>query len=167
VRYKDGPTVEVEVHIDASPARVWALVTDIELPGRFSSEFQGADWIEPATGPAIGATFRGRNRHEAIGEWETTSFVVVCDPERAFEWAVTDPNNPSASWRFELEPDGDGTLLKQWMRMGPGRSGLNIAIDRMPDREERIIERRQAEHRLNMSTTLEGIKALAEGDDEG
>jgi hypothetical protein len=141
---------------------VWELVSDINLPARFSSEFQGADWVEDATGPALGARFAGRNQHAAIGEWATTSFVVACEPERILEWAVTDPDQPSASWRFEIEPAGSGTRLKQWMRMGPGRSGLNIAIDAMPDKEERIIARRLSEHRANMTATLAGIKALAE-----
>jgi hypothetical protein len=49
--------------------------------------------------------------------------------------------------------------------MGPGRSGLNIAIDAMPDKEERIIERRLSEHRANMTATLAGIKAIAEEGD--
>jgi uncharacterized protein YndB with AHSA1/START domain len=161
LRYADGPTVEVDVHIDAPPSRVWELVSDIDLPARFSSEFQGATWDEN-TGPALGSRFHGRNRHDAIGEWETSCTVVAFEPERVFSWAVGDPNEPGASWRFELEADGDGTLLKQWMRMGPARSGLNAAIDRMPDKEERIIERRLDEHRRNMTATLEGIKALAE-----
>lgn len=162
MRYADGPTVEVEVHIDAATARVWELVSDIELPARFSSEFQGATWDDPTSGAALGSRFRGRNRHDAIGEWETVSTVVAFEPEHVFGWAVGDPDAPGASWRFELEADGDGTLLKQWMRMGPARSGLNAAIDRMPDKEERIIERRLDEHRRNMTATLEGIKALAE-----
>jgi hypothetical protein len=33
----------------------------------------------------------------------------------------------------------------------------------MPDKEERIIARRQAEHTANMQATVDGIKALAEG----
>jgi hypothetical protein len=33
----------------------------------------------------------------------------------------------------------------------------------MPDKEERIIERRLEEHRANMQATVDGIKALAEG----
>ncbi|HYZ93475.1 MAG TPA: SRPBCC family protein [Actinomycetota bacterium] len=162
MRYADGPTAQVEIHIDAPPSRVWELVTDINLPARFSSEFQGAEWIEPATRAALGATFKGRNKHPAVGEWETTSYVVGCDPERLFAWQIGEGEEPGAQWRFELVPDGDGTLLKQWMRMGPGRSGLNAAIDAMPDKEERIIERRCEEHRRNMTATVEGIKALAE-----
>ena len=161
MRYADGPTVEVEVHIDAPPARVWELISDIELPARFSSEFQGATWDDNA-GPALGSRFHGRNRHDAIGEWVTESTVVAFEPERIFGWAVGNADDPGASWRFELEADGDGTLLKQWMRMGPARSGLNVAIDRMPDKEERIIERRLEEHRRNMTATVEGIKVLAE-----
>jgi len=42
VRYEDGPTVEVEVLIDAPIETVWALVTDINLPSRFSDAFRGA-----------------------------------------------------------------------------------------------------------------------------
>ncbi|MEX0874006.1 MAG: SRPBCC family protein [Actinomycetota bacterium] len=165
MRYADGPTVEVETQIHAAPARVWELVSDINLPARFSSEFLGAEWLDGATRAELGARFAGRNQHAAIGEWATTSFVVACDPEHSLEWAVTDPDQPAASWRFEIEPAGSGTRLKQWMRMGPGRSGLNIAIDAMPDKEERIIERRLAEHRANMTATLAGIKAMAEEGD--
>ena len=69
---------------------------------------------------------------------------------------------PSSAWRFTLRPDGDGTRVTQWMRMGPGRSGINAAIDAMPDKEDRILRRRLAEHRSNMEATLQGIKQLAE-----
>lgn len=165
MRYADGPTAEVEIHIDAPPARVWELVSDINVPAGFSSEFQGAEFLDAATAPALGARFAGRNTHQAVGEWQTTSFIVALEPGRVFAWAVTDPDTPSASWRFELEPDGDGTRLRQWMQIGPGRSGLNIAIEAMPDKEERIIARRLDEHRANMTATLEGIKALAEAGD--
>lgn len=78
------------------------------------------------------------------------------------EWAVADVAKPAATWRFELEPDGDGTLLRQWVRLGPGWSGLTIAIERMPDKEDRIIQRRLDEHRENMLATVTGIKELAE-----
>ena len=162
MRYADGPSVEVSVHVDASAERVWELVTDIELPARFSSEFQGATWLD-GDGPAVGARFIGRNHHEALGDWETTSYVVRFEPLRIFEWAVTDPDEPSASWWFGLEPVGPGAVvLRQGTRLGPGRSGLNIAIDAMPDKEERIVARRLQEHERNMQATVDGVKRLAE-----
>jgi len=163
MRYADGPTAEAEVHVDAPPEAVWALVTDINLPARFSSEFQGAEWLDGVTEATVGALFAGHNQHPAIGEWTTTSEIVACEPCREFAWSVGGAAEPAATWRFELEPDGDGTRLRQRMRMGPARSGLNVAIDAMPDKEERIVARRQAEHTANMQATVEGIKALAEG----
>ena len=161
MKYADGPAVEVDVVVDAPAGRVWALVTDINLPARFSSEFTGATWLDD--GPRMGARFRGRNHHPAVGEWETTSYVVRCEPDRVFAWAVSDPDRPSATWWFELTPDDDGRVrVRQGMRMGPAPSGLTPAIEAMPDKEERIIARRLAEHEANMRATLAGIKQLAE-----
>ena len=54
------------------------------------------------------------------------------------------------------------TRLRQWARLGPGPSGLSMAIESMPDKEQRIIARRLEEHRTNMTATLAGIKDLAE-----
>lgn len=167
MRYSDGPTVEVSVRIDAPAAAVWGLITDIGLPARFSSEFQGAEWVE-ADGPAVGARFVGRNHHDALGTWETTSFVTRCEPERAFEWAVTDPESPSASWWFTIEPVSDtAVVLRQGVRLGPARSGLSFAIDAMPDKEERIVARRLEEHARNMQATIDGVKGLAEASASG
>lgn len=163
MRYADGPTVEVSTHVAAPPAAVWAVVTDINLPAAFSEEFQGGDWIEGAIGPAVGARFVGRNCHPAIGTWETTCVIVECQPEHVLAYTVGDADEPSALWRYTLEPDGAGTTLTQAMRMGPARSGLNIAIDAMPEKEERIIARRLEEHRANMARTLEGVRSLVEG----
>ena len=163
MRYSDGPSVDVEVHVDAPASFVWKLVSDVDLPGRFSDEFQGADWLDGVTGPAVGARFRGRNHHPAIGDWETTSFITELEEERLFGWAVNDVEQSGSRWRFELEPDGDGTLLRQRATLGPGPSGISVEIELSPDDEEEIIERRLQEHRVNMQRTVEGIKALAEG----
>jgi uncharacterized membrane protein len=157
VRYADGPTVEVEVHIDAPPSAVWPLVRDIATPARFSEELQEVRWLDESQ-----TRFAGRNHHAAIGEWETTCFVIADEPERVFAWAVGDADAPSASWRFTLEPGDGGTVLRQWMCIGPAPSGLTPAIEAMPDKEERIIARRLDEHRANMQRTVEGIRTLAE-----
>jgi hypothetical protein len=89
--------------------------------------------------------------------------VIECEPERVFAWAVDDPTNPTAIWRFRLEPKDGGTELSQWMQMGPGRSGLSLAIDRMPEKEQKIVFVRMREFEKNMQFTLEQIKRLAQG----
>ena len=77
--------------IDAPLHEVWALVTDINLAGRFQEEFVEAEWIDP--GPALEAKFLGRN---ARGDrtWETTSWVTTYEPMHAFGWSVSDRDNP-------------------------------------------------------------------------
>lgn len=146
----------------APPEAVWPLVCDITLPARFSSEFLGAEWLDGVEQPRLGARFRGRNRHSARGEWQTTSIVVDLEPERTFGWAVTDVDHPSSSWWMTLTPEGAGTRLSMRMHLGPARSGINAAIDAMPDKEDRILRRRLGELLANMEATLSGIKELAE-----
>ena len=161
-RYADKPTVEVRTWIDAPPARVWALVSDIELMPRTSAELQRVEWLDDVTGPCVGARFVGHSKHEALGEWSTTSHIVECEPERVFAWAVEDPDNPTAVWRFELEPVEGGTELSQRAQLGPARSGLSRAIDAMPDKEQKIVFVRLREFEAGMTSNLEHIKRLAE-----
>jgi hypothetical protein len=172
MKLSDAPTTEVSVTIDAPVARVWELVTDLNVPAGTSPEFSGADWLDGASAPAVGARFIGRNAHAALGQWETASTVTVVDPEREFRYAVGDVDEPMAVWTYRLESgDGEGgegqgdggVTLTQIAQIGPGRSGLSFAIDRMPEKEERIVERRLQEHAASMRANLEHIKALAEG----
>lgn len=161
VKYADAPQASVEVKIAAGPVAVWPLVSDISLPARFSPEFQGADWIDD--GPALGATFHGHNKHQFVGEWTTTSTLTAYEEGSVFEWTVGDLENKTARWRFDLAPDGEGSTLRFSAEMGPGPSGLTMAIQQMPDREEEIVANRLDEWTGNMQATLDGIKGLAEG----
>lgn len=166
-RYANGPHITVEIEIDAPPALVWQIVTDINSPAEFSREFQGAEWIDDGdgpAGPALGARFRGHNKHKIVGEWSAECVITEFDEESVFEWSIGDLDNVSARWRFGLAPtvDKTRTVLEFTGQIGPGRSGLTPAIESMPDREEEIVARRLGEHEANMMLTVEGIKGLAE-----
>lgn len=165
MRYAECPTETVSVEIDAPPAAVWELVSDIGLSSRFSTENRGAEWIDGATGPALDARFVGHNAHDAVGSWSATCVITGYEPERLFEWSVIGPDRDvSAIWRYTIASSGDGlTRLAYWFQMGPGRSGLSPAIEAMPDKEERIVARRMKEHRANMQRVVDGVKLLAEG----
>jgi hypothetical protein len=167
LRFSDCPATQAEVLIAAPAAVVWALVCDIQLPARFSSEFDGGEWLDGTSAPSPGARFTGRNHHPAIGSWETTSTICEYQPEQVLGWAVGDPDQPAARWRFTLvpAPDNTGTILTQWMQIGPGPSGISAAIEAMPDKESRILHRRLGEHSANIAATLAGIKDLAEAQD--
>ncbi|MGJ3558742.1 SRPBCC family protein [Streptomyces sp. INA 01156] len=173
VRFADGPRVHCDVHVEAALPGVWELVTDVHLPARLSPELQRVVWLDGADRPVVGARFEGYNRHDKLGEWRTVSHVVEVDEPWVFAWAVTDadgrfgeptldPAKPMASWRYELEAEGEGTRLRQSALIGPGRNGVTLAIERWPDQEEEIISFRLKELHAGMEATLHGIKSLAE-----
>ncbi|HSX81991.1 MAG TPA: SRPBCC family protein, partial [Candidatus Saccharimonadia bacterium] len=76
----------------------------------------------------------------------------------------SDPERPGAQWRFELEPLGHGTRLRQHMTIGPGNSGTSRAMEQQPDQARQILARRRDQLRRTMELTTQGIKRLAESD---
>lgn len=166
MRYRDHPTVEVEERMTGDASTIWALVTDITMPARFSAELQDVEWLDGATGVKIGNRFRGHNRHEALGEWSTECIVLEVEPGRRWVWAVRAGENQMATWGFEVDPGRNAVTVRQWARMGPDPSGLSVAIEAMPDKEGRIIARRLDEWRTNMEANLVGIRELVEQSEE-
>lgn len=159
------PGATVEMDIDASPERLWEIVSDINTGAAFSEEFVRAQWAPGHDGPAPGAKFIGHNQHPALGEWQMDLTVTECEPNVLFGWATGDSDDTAgARWRYEIDHlHGQRSRLRHTVRLGPGPSGLTAAVESMPDKEPRIISRRQSEHLANMARCVEGIKALAEG----
>jgi uncharacterized protein YndB with AHSA1/START domain len=140
----------------APPAAIWALVSDVTAVGRFSPETFDAEWLDGATGPALGARFRGHVKRNGWGPvYWTTCEVVACEPERELAFTVITGGRGVNTWRYRLEPAGDGTdvtesfeladtapLRLYWRLLGWARGRTN---------------------REGMRTTLERVKAVVEG----
>jgi uncharacterized protein YndB with AHSA1/START domain len=100
----------VTVHMAASPEQVWDLVSDVTKIGRYSPETFEAEWLDGATGPAVGATFRGHVKRNGKGPtYWTTCTVTASDPGREFAFGVGRGDKPLNVWRYRLEAAGDGT----------------------------------------------------------
>ena len=162
MRYRDQPTIEVTQRVRCDVATAWALVTDIGLPARCSSELRAVEWLDDADRVEVGARFRGRSRHEALGDWATVCEIVEVEDERRWVWNVVGPQGASATWAFEVEPASDGVLIRQWARMGPEPSGLSVAIAATPEKEGRIVARRLLEWQQNMQANLDWIRSHTE-----
>ncbi len=164
VRMSDHPCIEVSLAVAAPPERVWSLVSDVTRVGEWGGECVAAHWEQDRSvgGPAVGARFRG-TQVRGDRTWETSSVVTEAQPGVSFGWAVGDPANAAATWRYELSPDGSGgTVVCYRAVMGPGPSGLTAVIATRPEHEERFIVGRLKEHERNMMGTLEAIKRVAE-----
>lgn len=103
---------EATVVIDADPAEVWELVTDVTRMGRWSPEARGGRWRRPATGPAVGARFFGFNSHGPVF-WATRCEVVECEEPKRFAFTVAESG---MEWGWRLEPEDGGTRVTQWRR---------------------------------------------------
>jgi len=79
--------VSVSVEINAPVEKVWAMITDLPRMGEWSPENQGGEWAKGATGPAIGATFKGRNKN-GKKKWGTNVVVNACDAPKKFSFGL-------------------------------------------------------------------------------
>jgi len=111
----------VTVHIDAPPEQVWDLVADVTRIGRYSPETFEAEWLDGATGPAVGARFRGHvKRNERGPIYWTTCTVTECEPGRSFVFAVgAEPAKALNTWGYHLEAAGGGTDITESFRLTP------------------------------------------------
>ncbi|WP_419931201.1 nitroreductase family protein [Candidatus Poriferisodalis sp.] len=161
-RVADGQGVVVEIDTDARPRAVWEVISDINMPAQFSEEFLGAEWTS-AGDPGVGSTFAGRNSIPDVFDWETDCIVTAWEERTAFEWRVTDTENPGAVWRFDLAEQGGGSRLRFSMLIGQENNGTVPMALRDPAKEQRVLNRRRQVLRANMQRVVEGVKTIVDG----
>ena len=152
-------TGEVSVWMAAPPSEVWDLVSDVTRIGEFSPETFEAKWTRGATGPEVGAQFKGHVRRNGVGPtYWTLCTVTACEPERVFEFAVGNDTVTTNNWGYRLEPspgpDGAGTLVTEYFRVEPNLPMRLYSMVLGPLRG-RTNER-------GMRTTLDRMKAVVE-----
>jgi hypothetical protein len=150
----------VTVHMEAPPKSVWSLVSDVTQIGRFSPETFEAKWVDGATGPAVGARFRGHVKRNGWGPvYWTLCEVVTCEPGSEFAFDVLTGGKPLNRWGYRLAANGEGTDVTEsftlaptpllrfyWAVLGWARGKTNVN---------------------GMRQTLERIKAVVEADAAG
>lgn len=147
--------VEVSTTVAAAPEAVWALVSDVTRMGSWSPETTGCRWLGGATGPAVGARFRGTNR-KGLRRWSTTCEVTAADAGRRFAFEVTYGPVRISTWDYTFSPDGAGTrVVESWTDRRPGwMRTLSGPVMGVSDRN--------AHNRRGMEETLAAVKAAAE-----
>ncbi len=143
------------VHIAAPPEKIWDLVSDVTKIGRYSPETFEAEWLDGATGPAVGARFRGHVKRNGKGPiYWTTCTVMASDPGREFAFGVGSADKPLNVWRYRLEPAGDGTDVTESFELAP-TAPLRLYWTLFGWSRGRT-------NRNGMRTTLERVKAEVE-----
>ena len=104
----------VTVFMHAPPQVVWDLVSDVTRIGEFSPETFEAEWTHGATGPEVGARFRGHVKRNGIGPvyWAPCK-VTTCVPGEDFGFSVYAGRKPANTWRYQLREKDGGTEVTE------------------------------------------------------
>ena len=147
--------IEVVREIAATPDVVWQLVSDLPRMGEWSPENTGGEWTKGATGPEVGAKFKGRNQAGST-TWSTLSTVTDAVPGERFAFGVAAGPFKIADWAFGIEPtDGGCRVTQSWTdRRGWLMKTIGTTASGVDDRAEIS--------RQSMEQTLAGVAAAAE-----
>lgn len=150
-----GAPVSVSKQLSASPEKVFAMVSDLTRMGEWSPENSGGEWIKGATGPTVGAIFKGRNANGGKS-WSTSSQVFEFDPPRKIVWALMVAGSRLCDWVWQVEPCNGGSLVTHsWIDR---RSKLSNWIGGKISK----VEDRRVHNRINMDATLEALALAAD-----
>jgi hypothetical protein len=156
------PDLTESITVKASPAALYALVSDLPRMSEWSPECTRVTWSSgprsgrgPASGsgPAVGARFIGHNQVGAI-RWFTFGRVVVAEPARRFAFSIHFGPVPVALWSYEFTPTEDGgEVTETWTDHRP-RALRHLFRPLYGDRTLRNVD--------GIHTTLVRLKGTAE-----
>ncbi|MFQ5875950.1 MAG: SRPBCC family protein [Dehalococcoidia bacterium] len=146
---------ETQIHLNAPPELVYAMVADVKRMGEWSPECYKCAWLDGATEAAVGARFRGYNRANWL-RWSRLVEVTSAVPGKEFAFTTLKDfiNTDSTTWRYVFQPTGGGTLVTE-----------SYTVWAFPSLTIRIISslaRRPHDMRPHMASTLQRLKAAAE-----
>lgn len=154
----DVPAIESSILIDAPPARVWAVISDLRNMTKWSPQtwrtFVRGGKVEGRVG--LGTSFFNINRRGPL-VWPTQSKVIRFVPEREVAFRVKEN---WTVWSYTLEPSGSSTRLVARREAPEGISDVSVKLTKIAFGG---VESFSTELQDDMRETLERIKADVEG----
>ncbi|WP_275293311.1 SRPBCC family protein [Amycolatopsis sp. La24] len=150
-----SPDATGQIEVSAAPAKVYALVSDPGALAGAATEYCGHRWLGGATGPAVGAKFRGSNRR-GVRRWSTTVVITAADAGRRFAFDVKLGPIPVSRWEYVIEPVGDGCVVTEsmWDQRPGWFTPLTVVATGVKDRS--------VTNRVNIEETLARLKSAVE-----
>jgi hypothetical protein len=142
------------IDINATPERVYEIISDVTTIGERSPESTGAEWLAGDGGrAAVGARFKGHNRLGLL-RWTTECEVTAATPGREFAFDVVHRSGRvETSWRYLIEALGDGCRLTETYEFQWCPIAYRLAEIPFP---------RDRQLRRGITETIRQVKATAE-----
>jgi uncharacterized protein YndB with AHSA1/START domain len=147
--------IEISREIEASPASVYAAISDVTRMGEWSEECYACEWQEGFAGPVVGAAFDGHNRN-GDKTWTTQGKVIEADPGRAFAFECSMMDFHYSTWGYRIAPTETGCLVTEWNEDLRPESALEFSkqVSGIDDRTDRNLQ--------TMAGTLKRLAAALE-----
>lgn len=139
--------------VRASPAQVYAAVSDVTRIGERSPECRSAAWLPGRPPGVVGSRFQGRNRSGLLARWSRTCEVVEADPGVAFAFRTVPARDPSrrdsTEWRYQLTPEDGGTRVVHSYRvvqppLPPFQAVYGVLLPQHRDMRPQMLQNLQA-----------------------
>ena len=149
-----APLLEESIHVEALPADVWRIVSDLRRTGEWSPECRK---VLVWGGGAVhrGSRITGFNRRKLVW-WPTNSKIHLYADGHAIGWTVLENRT---RWSYRLGAEGGGTRLTERREAPEGISRLGhlyaqVFLGGQAEHTDELVE--------GMRTSLVRIKAIAE-----
>jgi uncharacterized protein YndB with AHSA1/START domain len=146
--------LQAQIDIDAPPARVWALISDLSQMKRWSPQCR----VMKPLGPVQAGTRTLNLNRRGFQVWPTTCKLTEVSFEKKLAFRVNENNT---IWSYELESTETGTRVTETRRSDDGgikpvsNMLVNAIMGGVPSFERELID--------GMNQSLSRIKAAAEG----
>ncbi len=160
-----APLIEDSIEIQATPERVWSIVSDLRKMGEWSPQVRKVFVRDPI---GVGTTAvsinrpNWRTRLRGVGRvvmwwsqvWPTRSKVVAFEVNTTIAFRVLDNNTV---WSYQIEPAGDGVRLTERRVADNVTAFSKLLVDKALGGTEAF----EQDLRRNIRQTLEHIKTAA------
>lgn len=149
------PSATGQIAVDASPERVYSLLSDLESFSGLAEETVRCTVLDGTTTATVGTRFRGSNKR-GFRRWSTVSTVTDAKPGREFSFDVVSLGIPVARWSYSISPSDTGCVVTEstWDRRPKWFLGIAYLATGVSDRV--------TVNTRNIARTLDRLKAKAE-----
>jgi len=156
-------TDTVDRYIEASPEALYDLIADVTRTPERTPDIVRCEWLDGATGPAVGARFKSINRQGRGPNWSNKPVVTVAEPGVEFSFTRTEPFAGTILWRHRFVAEGTGTrMYESYEVIKPIRAMGWFIIDTLYGMKDR-----QSELRASMVQSMDRVAELVEGAPSG
>jgi hypothetical protein len=151
-------TDTVERYIEAAPDVLYDVIADVTRTPERTPDIVKCEWLDGATGPAVGARFKATNSAGRGPNWSNKPVVTVADRGKEFSFTRTEKGGGTILWRHRFVAEGSGTrVIESYEVLKPLNAFGWFIIDTLSGLKDR-----RTDLRNSMASSLDRLAELTE-----